>query len=387
MLAALAVLWWIARYEDGIAITTAPTWEQVRDLLWGEIHKALRRSRITDIGAVNQTEIRIGPGRYALGLSTNRGVRFQGFHGAHMLIVMDEAPGVAGEIWEAIEGARAGGQVHLLALGNPTIASGPFHDAFTTNREGWATFTIDAFNTPNLAGLSLNDLREMRPGLPAESPEFAVRPRPYLVTRRWVYEKFREWGERSPLWQARVRGEFPEQAEDALISLAWLEAARAKLLGRDPASRLYAGVDVAGPGEDETCVVVRDERGAILALGAWHSADPRGEVCALLSEFRERLETVNVDSIGIGYNFGLHLQDQGFPAELGTWARQAASGEVCQREANLLGPENALLQRRERIRREAPISQLAKFGISPAGRFKRIEGRGAGGGEVADRRR
>jgi hypothetical protein len=33
MLAALAVLWWIARYEDGIAITTAPTWEQVRDLL------------------------------------------------------------------------------------------------------------------------------------------------------------------------------------------------------------------------------------------------------------------------------------------------------------------------------------------------------------------
>src|SRR5215467_2301127 len=38
LLAALAVLWWIAKYDDGIAITTAPTWEQVRDLLWGEIH-------------------------------------------------------------------------------------------------------------------------------------------------------------------------------------------------------------------------------------------------------------------------------------------------------------------------------------------------------------
>jgi phage terminase large subunit len=316
MLAALAVLWWMARYEDGIAITTAPTWEQVRDLLWGEIHKALGRSRIGGMGAVNQTEIRIGPGRYAIGLSTNRGVRFQGFHGEHVLIVMDEAPGVEGDIWEAIEGVRAGGRVHLLALGNPTITSGPFHDAFTVNRDGWATFTIDAFDTPNLEGFPLEKVRAMPRGLPEDAPEFAARPRPYLVTRRWVYEKFWEWGEKSPLWQARVRGQFPEQAQDALISLAWIEAARARAAEPDPKARLYAGIDVAGPGEDETCAIVRDERGAIVAAASWRSADPRGEVVAFLGEWRERLYTVNVDSIGIGYNFGLHLQDQGFPIEL-----------------------------------------------------------------------
>jgi len=204
----------------------------------------------------------------------------------------------------------------VLALGNPTIASGPFHDAFTTNRDGWATFTIDAFDTPNLQGLSLEDLRAMPRRLPEDAPEFALRPRPYLVTRRWVYEKFSEWGEKSPLWQARVRGQFPEQAEDVLISLAWLEAARAKRADADAKSRLYAGIDVAGPGEDETCAVVRDERGAIIATGAWQTADARGDVCAFLGEFRERLEDVNVDSIGIGYHFGLHLEDQGFPVML-----------------------------------------------------------------------
>ncbi len=313
MMAALAVLWWIARYKDAIAITTAPTWEQVRDLLWGEIHKALPRSRFI-FPPANQTELRLGAGNYAIGLSTNRGVRFQGFHAEHLLIVMDEAPGVEGDIWEAIEGARAGGQVRLLALGNPTIASGPFHDAFTTNRDGWNTFTIDAFDTPNLAGMSLDDIRAMRRGLPEESPEFAVRPRPYLVTRRWVYEKFWEWGERSPLWQARVRGRFPEQAEDALISLAWLEAARQPADGNHE-TRLYGGVDVAGPGEDETCAVIRDESGAIVALKAWQTADPRGDVAAFLAEFRARLQVVNVDSVGIGYNFGLHLRDQGLPIE------------------------------------------------------------------------
>jgi hypothetical protein len=37
-----------------------------------------------------------------------------------------------------------------LALGNPTIASGPFYDAFAANREGWKTFTISAFDTREL---------------------------------------------------------------------------------------------------------------------------------------------------------------------------------------------------------------------------------------------
>ena len=84
-------------------------------------------------------------------------MRFQGFHG-RLLIVVDEAPGVKADIWEAIEGIRAGGDVRVLALGNPTIASGPFHDAFTSNRDGWCTFTISAFDSPNLAGLSLDEL-------------------------------------------------------------------------------------------------------------------------------------------------------------------------------------------------------------------------------------
>src|SRR5262249_60269345 len=93
---------------------------------------------------LSKTELRIGPGNYALGLSTNEGVRFQGFHG-RVLIVVDEAPGVKAEIWEAIEGIRAGGGVRVVALGNPTTAIGPFFDAFTANRDGRGTLTISAF--------------------------------------------------------------------------------------------------------------------------------------------------------------------------------------------------------------------------------------------------
>ncbi len=94
--AAAAVLWWVTRFRDGIVVTTAPTWTQVERVLWGEIKKAVGRSRI-GYPALNQTELKLGPNNYAIGLSTNEGVRFQGFHG-RILIVLDEAPGVKPEI-------------------------------------------------------------------------------------------------------------------------------------------------------------------------------------------------------------------------------------------------------------------------------------------------
>lgn len=301
--AAEAVLWWVTRYADGVVVTTAPTWTQVERLLWGEVHKAMQGARVVYPQA-NQTELRLGPNRYAVGLSTDQGVRFQGWHG-RVLIILDEAPGVRPDVWEAIEGIRAGGDVHVLALGNPTVSSGPFYDAFTTERSGWATFTIDAFDTPNLRGWPLARLLE------ATEAELDANPRPYLVTRRWVLEKYHEWGEQSPSWQSRVRGAFPDQGDDALLSLAWLEAAAKRTRAAAAEDEWEAGVDVAGPGEDETGLVVRQGQ-AIRYQQYWAKPDPRGEVLAALRPFGDRLKRIKVDTVGIGYYFAKHLEDNGF---------------------------------------------------------------------------
>ncbi|MGI9077038.1 MAG: hypothetical protein ACR2G6_06855 [Gemmatimonadaceae bacterium] len=299
--ASRAVLWWLV--GGGVVVTTAPTWTQVERLLWGEIRKAAAQGAIA-FPTVNKTEIPIAPDNYAIGLSTNEGVRFQGWHG-RILIVLDEAPGVLPEIYEAIEGIRAGGDVHILLMGNPTIASGPFYEAFTTQRASWRTFTISAFDTPNLAGLTLEGLLAM------DDAELSVNPKPYLVTRRWVAEKYREWGVDDPRWQSRVLGQFPEQSEDALISLAWLEAARRAIVPGD-SDDWAAGLDVAGPGKSETVLWVR--RGAqIKHFKAWTQPDPRGAVVAELAPWKRLLKRVNVDEIGIGYYFAQHLRDNGYP--------------------------------------------------------------------------
>lgn len=305
------VLWWVYAM-DGIAVTTAPTGDQVRVQLWGEIRRAHAGARRPLSGQLNQTELRKSPEVYAIGRSTDQGVRFQGFHGRRVLVVIDEAPGVEADIQEAIEGIRASGDVRVLMLGNPTLASGSFYDAFVAGRSRWRTFTIDAFDTPNLAGVTVDDLAAIPPDDDGH-PLLAVSPRPYLVTRRWVWERLHAWGEDHPLWQARVRGQFPTQSEDSLISLAWLEAARRREVEPPTDAEVVAGIDVAGPGEAETVVVVR-QGPRIVAEHAWTKPDPRGEVVAFLRPWKDRLAFANVDSVGIGYYFMLALRDEGIEA-------------------------------------------------------------------------
>jgi phage terminase large subunit len=303
-IAAVLVLWWITRHPESIAVTTAPTWMQVKRLLWGEIHRLVHHAEI-DYPEPTATSLRLGPGRYATGLSTNEGVRLQGFHAEHVLIVIDEAPGVLPEIFEAIEGIRAGGDVRVLALGNPVISSGPFYDAFSSKLEGWNPITISAFDTPNLAGVTLEQLLEM------SAKDLDDNPRPYLTTRRWVKEKYYEWGPGHPLWESRILGNFPTQSEDALLSLTWLEQAKLRTEGDGEVS---AGLDVAGPGEDETVLCVR--RGPrIVLLRAWSARDPRGDVLAALGPFKSQLTTVNVDTVGIGFYMAQHLRDHHYPVK------------------------------------------------------------------------
>jgi len=227
---ALAALWWLARYNEGIVLTTSPTLRQVKTQLWSEIHRAVGRSKVP-YPELNATELKFrGDNNFAFGLSTNQAENFQGYHGKHLLIIADEAPGISSEIWDAIAGTMAGGNVHVAMAGNPTIPSGVFFDAFHRERGSYSCITIDAFESPNLKGLRLEELLQLDPSEGGPLDQNTV---PYLVTKRWVYDQRLTWwhgDERSsPNWMSRVRGQFPDQAHNALVKLLWLERARAGL--------------------------------------------------------------------------------------------------------------------------------------------------------------
>lgn len=315
--AAEAVIWWVTRFHDGIVITTAPTWTQVERLMWGEIQKAASGALI-QYPVIRSTELRLSKSNYAIGISTNEGVRFQGWHGK-VLIVIDEALGVKPPIWEAIEGMRAGGDVRVLALGNPVAPGGPFYDAHARNREMWSTFTIDGLDTPNTVacGSTVEERldRIVSEGKRGNEHFLLDNPRPYLITRKYIYEKYREWGVDNPLWQGRVRGQFPLFGENMVFSLAWLDRSRyLDAIGRDPSALVDIGIDVAGPGDDETVVYIIQGYN-VLGMFAYSDRDPRGAVLRDLMPFRGLVRKVKVDVVGIGYYFAQHLRDAGFDVD------------------------------------------------------------------------
>src|SRR5690606_2827685 len=101
--AAWIALWFLYTHLNSKVITTAPTWHQVENLLWREIHAAHANSRISLGGKVLQTQIELGKQWFALGLSTDKPERFQGFHAEDILLIVDEASGVDQQIFDAAE--------------------------------------------------------------------------------------------------------------------------------------------------------------------------------------------------------------------------------------------------------------------------------------------
>lgn len=201
-IAAAATLWFLYAYYPAKVITTAPTWNQVRQILWSEIRRLHAASRVPLGGRVLEERIRLGDDAFAVGISTDEAERFQGFHAESVLVILDEAPGVREEIWEAAQTLLTGRTGRLLAIGNPTRPVGSFYEAFGAG-SAWAQVRISCLDCPNV--------------------RFGREIYPRLVTRQWVEGRRRDWGEGTGLWRSRVLGEFPEDAQSLLIPRNWIE--------------------------------------------------------------------------------------------------------------------------------------------------------------------
>ena len=302
----------LVKHKTGKVFTTAPTLRQVK-AFWSEVSLARRDGRIRALlPECTTTGLTVADDRYALGASSSAGVQIQGFHGTDVLLIADEAPGIDTDIWDAIEGIRAGGRVRLLMMGNPVVPSGKFFDAFTKERKIHNCISISAFDTPNLEGVTIQRLMEM------SEDELDVSPFPALITRRWVKERYQVWGENHPQFRSRVLAEFPDDDPYSLFSLAKIEAMK-----RDPTEAelravegmdIQVGIDVAGPGHDETTMMAR-VGGILLGRWSWPDADSTGAVANVLTQLAlrrdYRLGLVVCDIVGIGYYFAQHLAGLG----------------------------------------------------------------------------
>ena len=151
--AAVAVLWFMHVHRDAaIALSTAPTFRQVRHILWRQIHRLYRPAAGFLGGKMLDTRWELDDDRYAMGLSADSADQFQGFHSPNMFIVVDEAEGVGDEIFEAIESVMTSADPLLLLIGNPTTMTGAFRRAFHEERSLYGAITISALGQPQREG-------------------------------------------------------------------------------------------------------------------------------------------------------------------------------------------------------------------------------------------
>ncbi len=304
-IAAAATLWFLYAHYPAKVITTAPTWNQVRQILWSEIRRLHSASRVPLGGRVLEERIRLGDDAFAIGISTDEAERFQGFHAESVLVILDEAPGVREEIWEAAQTLLTGRTGRLLAIGNPTRPTGSFYEAFAAG-SGWAQVRISCLDAPNV--------RFGRPIFPR------------LVTRDWVEGRRRDWGEDTALWRSRVLGEFPEDAQSLLIPRKWAESAFDTNISTDAqmlqlleqagvGSELRLGVDVAREGADATVFLIRDGERVLWAQEArgWSTMEVAGRVRDLIREYRLLPEQVFIDDTGLGAGVTDRLREQEMP--------------------------------------------------------------------------
>ena len=228
------IIWFLVCRPYSKVIATAPTMQQLYDVLWAEISKWLNTSKVKNLLTWTKTKVYMNGDSerwFATAKTATKPENMQGFHEEHMMIVVDEASGVSDPIMEAILGTLTGSDNKLLLMGNPNRIEGVFFDAFNKDRDKFKTHTVSSRDSKRTSKDNIEMLES-------------------------------KYGKDSDVCRVRIDGQFPKGALDSFISLETVELAcsalnKLKQTEIDSAKTLHVGVDVARFGDDKTVITPR----------------------------------------------------------------------------------------------------------------------------------
>ncbi|MGI6501262.1 MAG: DEAD/DEAH box helicase family protein [Anaerostipes sp.] len=227
-----AIIWFLVCRPYSRVIATAPTMQQLYDVLWAEIAKWLNTSLVKDLLKWTKTKVyMIGDEErwFATAKTATKPENMQGFHEEHMLIVVDEASGVADPIMEAILGTLTGDDNKLLMCGNPNRLEGVFYDSHNADRDKFKVHKVSSMDSKRTSKDNIEML-------------------------------LHKYGQDSDVARVRIYGEFPKGALDSLISMETVELAcnsKIKEVEILTSNILHVGCDVARFGDDKTVITPR----------------------------------------------------------------------------------------------------------------------------------
>lgn len=348
--------WWIDTHPPGTAfvVSTAPTAAQVSAILWREIAKM--HKKVGAPGKINRAgypQWFVGPELVGYGRkpADYEESAFQGIHAMFVLIIIDEACGVAKHLFDAVDALATNEQARVLAIGNPDDPGSHFASICKPGSD-WNVIHLDGLRSPNMTKERIIGYRRDGFGyanprypllhalmeaerIPYSTEETPEDLRPLLISELWIEERIRRWAgvpkdahlaydpatlrelvqrrcASSPIFQAKVRGVFPSAGSEGVIPLGWVELAMnrwhdvmdtsdglAPSLKATLPGRKVIGVDVARGGEDETAIAVR--YGSLVeSIERYRQADTMETADTAAAYLHEPGAIAVVDVVGIG---------------------------------------------------------------------------------------
>ena len=282
-------LWFLFCFKQAQIACTAPTGDQLYDVLWKEINVWLNKmpNELSSLYEWTTTYVRIkeSPNTWFARAKTARKEApeaIAGIHGEFVMIQADEASGIAEEIFKTGTGALSEKDTLVILISNPTRLIGYFYDTHNKFKHSWQVFQFCSLDSPIVYEKS--DLIEQ------------------------IKAKY---GEDSDEYRIRVLGEFPKADavdEKGYVPLLLEEDLRftndnVKL--RTP----YLGIDPSGEGSDTTAFVGRDNfRAKILASEKISNPMTIAEKATTLADlYGLDGDSIVVDNFGVGANVGMEM--------------------------------------------------------------------------------
>ncbi len=330
---AVIVLWYVFAVE-GQVFTTAPTLQQVKDILWKEIRRLYDKHKSKLGGSRGELFVKKSESAKAIGYTSRHtdASAFQGKHAVNLLLIQDEADGVSNIIDEAFESCLTGSENRGVRIGNPLTVGSAFHKACQLDK-----IKISVWSHPNVSWgyIEVEDngklIHRLKPEIAkrilkpeAERKDNPVLPQsewdkdlprdmiPGAVSIAWIEKVRVKYGEHSVYWDTRVEAEFPSDSIDGIIPISWLQEARDRY-DRDPdywddkalQDIWRIGVDV-GDGGDRHAVACW--RGCVLyKVTTYPTQGDREDTIRLATQIVEPLinqlgadYAIAVDRLGVG---------------------------------------------------------------------------------------
>lgn len=283
---AMLILWHLVCFEDSKIPCTAPTSPQLKAVLWPEIRKWVNSIPV-EYGGIFPFDVQTDRVTLYDNFAVARTARdeapesFQGFHSRNIMLVADEASGVADAIFLAGQGVMSEEGAITILIGNPTRSSGWFFDSHNSDKHKYWTMRVGCQDSERVSRAYIDDMREKH-------------------------------GENSYEFRVRVLGEFHLEDSGTIIPRPWVEEA----VGRDvtpDSDWIVWGVDVSD-GRDKSALSKRKGNILLAPPRSWGGKELMQSVGIVADEYwsagrDERPDEICVDAIGMGTGFAQRLSE------------------------------------------------------------------------------